>query len=142
MKPLFPRPPSSLRQIGGNNPQYEEFKARTLWSLSNAFTSAFKELEPIPQFKVTAKLGEFLETRFSQSLYSAVGGTGRDASSPCCWHPSGRQTLRHRLPLRLIDRGSDAKTLAKEANGPMKEGMGYKSPVVDWIADAGRGYDT
>jgi hypothetical protein len=32
------------------------------------FTSAFKELEPIPQFKATAKLGEFLETRFSQSF--------------------------------------------------------------------------
>ena len=48
------------------NPQYEEFKARTLWSLSNAFTSAFKELEPIPQFKATAKLGEFLEGRFSE----------------------------------------------------------------------------
>ena len=35
---------------------------------SNAFTSAFKELEPIPQFKATAKLGEFLEARFSQSF--------------------------------------------------------------------------
>jgi hypothetical protein len=33
-----------------------------------AFTSAFKELEPIPQFKATAKLGEFLESRFSQSF--------------------------------------------------------------------------
>jgi hypothetical protein len=32
-------------------PKYEEFRARTIWSLSNAFTSAFKELEPIPQFK-------------------------------------------------------------------------------------------
>jgi hypothetical protein len=32
----------------------------------NAFTSAFKELEPIPQFKATAKLGEFLEARFSE----------------------------------------------------------------------------
>jgi hypothetical protein len=30
---------------------------------SNAFTSAFKALEPIPQFKATAKLDEFLETR-------------------------------------------------------------------------------
>jgi hypothetical protein len=29
------------------NPQHEEFQSRTLWSLSNAFTSAFKELEPI-----------------------------------------------------------------------------------------------
>jgi hypothetical protein len=49
-------------------PKYDEFRSRTIWSLSNAFTSAFKELEPIPQFKSTAKLGEFLETRFSQSF--------------------------------------------------------------------------
>jgi hypothetical protein len=42
------------------NPQIEEFAPRTMWSLSNAFTSAFKELDPIPQFKATAKLGAFL----------------------------------------------------------------------------------
>ena len=47
-------------------PKHEEFRSRTIWSLSNPFRSAFKELEPIPQFKATAKLGEFLETRFSQ----------------------------------------------------------------------------
>ena len=50
------------------NPNYEEFQPRTMWSLSNAFTSAFKELDPIPQFKATAKLGEFLDARFSQSF--------------------------------------------------------------------------
>jgi hypothetical protein len=50
------------------DPQYEEFRPRTIWSLSNAFTSAFKELDPIPQFKATAKLGKFLEARFSQSF--------------------------------------------------------------------------
>jgi len=49
-------------------PKYEEFRPRTIWSLSNAFTSAFKELDPVPQFKATAKLGEFLEARFSQSF--------------------------------------------------------------------------
>ncbi len=27
-----------------------------------------KELDPIPQFRATAKLGEFLEARFSQSF--------------------------------------------------------------------------
>jgi len=36
-------------------PKYEEFRPRTIWSLSNAFTSAFKELDPIPQFKATAR---------------------------------------------------------------------------------------
>lgn len=30
-------------------PKYEEFRARTIWSLSNAFTSASKELDPIRQ---------------------------------------------------------------------------------------------
>jgi hypothetical protein len=44
------------------NPPYEEFGPRTVWSLSNAFTSAFKSLDPIPQFKATARLGPFLES--------------------------------------------------------------------------------
>ncbi len=44
------------------DPQIEEFAPRTTWSLSNAFTSAFKELDPIPQFRATAKLGAFLES--------------------------------------------------------------------------------
>jgi hypothetical protein len=43
------------------DPQYKEFAPRTMWSLSNAFTSALKELEAIPQFRATAKLGAFLE---------------------------------------------------------------------------------
>ena len=44
------------------HPVHEEFQPRTLWSLSNAFTSAFKDLEPIPQYKATAKLAGFLES--------------------------------------------------------------------------------
>ena len=42
------------------NPQHPEFAPRTFWSLSNAFTTAFKTLDPVPQFKATAKLGGFL----------------------------------------------------------------------------------
>jgi len=49
-------------------PKYEEFRSQTIWSLSNAFTSALKELEPIPQFRATARLGGFLDARFSQSF--------------------------------------------------------------------------
>jgi hypothetical protein len=40
---------------------HEEFQPRTMWSLSNAFTSAFKELDPIPQYKATARLAGFLQ---------------------------------------------------------------------------------
>lgn len=43
------------------NPRVEEFAPRTLWSLSNAFTSTFKNLDPIPQFNATAELAPFLE---------------------------------------------------------------------------------
>jgi hypothetical protein len=43
------------------NPQHEEFQPRTMWSLSNSFTSAFKTLDPIPQYRATAKLAGFLE---------------------------------------------------------------------------------
>ena len=42
------------------NPRFPDFQPRTMWSLSNAFTSAFKELDPIPQYKATARLAEFL----------------------------------------------------------------------------------
>jgi hypothetical protein len=42
------------------DPQLPEFAPRNVWSLSNAFTSAFKTLDPVPQFKATAKLGQFL----------------------------------------------------------------------------------
>lgn len=49
------------------DPQVEEFAPRTTWSLSNAFTSAFKELDPIPQFRATAKLASFLELTTASS---------------------------------------------------------------------------
>lgn len=45
------------------NPEHEEFAPRTLWSLSNAFTSALKKLDPIPQYRATAKLAPFLEAQ-------------------------------------------------------------------------------
>ena len=41
-------------------PMHPEFTPRTMWSLSNAFTSALKSLDPIPFFRATAKLGTFL----------------------------------------------------------------------------------
>lgn len=41
-------------------PQYEAFVPRNLWSLSNAFTSAFKKLAPTKQFEATARLGEYI----------------------------------------------------------------------------------
>lgn len=43
------------------HPEIEEFTPRTVWSLANSFTSAFKELDPFPQFRVAPKLGPFLE---------------------------------------------------------------------------------
>jgi len=42
-------------------PEHDEFKDRTLWSLSNAFTSAYKVLPPVQQFQRTAKLNPFVE---------------------------------------------------------------------------------
>ncbi len=41
-------------------PQHDEFKPRTMWSLSNAFTSGFKVLDAIPQMRATAALPAFL----------------------------------------------------------------------------------
>jgi hypothetical protein len=41
-------------------PEHEEFAPRTMWSLSNAFTSSLKALEPASFYQATAKLGSFL----------------------------------------------------------------------------------
>jgi hypothetical protein len=49
-------------------PKHEEFRSRTIWSHCNGFTSAFKELDPIPRFRATAKLSEFLEGATSNSV--------------------------------------------------------------------------
>lgn len=44
----------------------DRFPAGTFWRLSNAFTSALKELDPLPRFQMTAKVGEFLTGYFKQ----------------------------------------------------------------------------
>jgi hypothetical protein len=64
-------------------PTHEEFQPRTIWSLSNAFTSAFKALDPIPQYKATAKLAGFLETRFSAPACFAIGLVPRNGFGKC-----------------------------------------------------------
>ncbi len=43
------------------NPRHQGFQPRTMWRLSDAFTSAFKELDPVPQFRATARLAGFLK---------------------------------------------------------------------------------
>jgi len=42
------------------DPAHEDFRSRNLWSLSNAFTSAFKTLGPMKQFEAAAKLGPYM----------------------------------------------------------------------------------
>ncbi len=74
--------------------KYEEFRSRTIWSLSNAFTSAFKELEPIPQFKATVKLGESLETRFSQTSSFSAAPAGPPLFTIICFTPALEQNDR------------------------------------------------
>ena len=56
--------PKHLAKVVGDhyfNPKYPDFEPRSLWSLSNAFTSAFKELDPVPQFRATASLGRLIQ---------------------------------------------------------------------------------
>lgn len=43
-------------------PPHKEFEPRTMWSLTNGFTEAFKVLDPIPQMRATADLGRFIAT--------------------------------------------------------------------------------
>ena len=64
------------------DPGHEDFRSRNLWSLSNAFTSAFKGLGPLKQYEATAKLGLYMSELKSDAKSSEPRplidcGTGR-----------------------------------------------------------------
>ncbi len=61
-------------------PKYDKFWLRTIWSLSNAFNSAFKELEPIPQFSD----GEAERVPGGQILAGFLVFSGVPAGPPVC----------------------------------------------------------
>ena len=67
-------------------PKYEEFRSRTIWSLSNAFTSAFKELDPIHSSGPRQSWADFWEPG-SHKPSSMQGGVG--PAAPTLSHVSG-----------------------------------------------------
>ncbi|MBL8124174.1 MAG: hypothetical protein JNJ39_08720 [Blastocatellia bacterium] len=89
------------------DPGYEEFKPRNLWSLSNAFTSAFKQLAPMKQFEVTAKLGTFLN-----GFQNKAGGS-----------PSGTVLL-----LGETDGGSNPENAPESQMIVQRNGFGHLNP--------------
>jgi hypothetical protein len=42
-------------------PSHKEFEQPTMWSLENSFTTTFKELAPVRQYEMTARLAKFLQ---------------------------------------------------------------------------------
>ncbi len=60
------------------SPTEEAFKPRTMWSLSNAFTSAFKTLAPTKQFEVTARLGSYLSDIPGNTNLQLTGASGEN----------------------------------------------------------------
>lgn len=48
-------------------PKIEEFQQPTVWSLSNAYTSVFKKLNPVSRYENTAKVGRLIAETFIPS---------------------------------------------------------------------------
>src|SRR5260370_17254913 len=55
-------------------PKYEECQPRTIWSLSNAFTSAFKELDPHPAIQRWRGSGVLGNPVLTVVLAAGLGG--------------------------------------------------------------------
>ena len=55
-------PISLIKDVHRNyfEPEWEDFRERSLWSLENAFTESFKALNPLAQYQTTARLGKFI----------------------------------------------------------------------------------
>lgn len=66
-------------------PKYEEFRLRTIWSHSNAFTSAFKELAPIPQFKAKVLALTYTPNFLGGLCSIAVRASNRPCLSRCSY---------------------------------------------------------
>jgi hypothetical protein len=56
-----PRSPQTPRPCRSRRLLQSPLSRRTIWSLTNALTSTLTDLDPIPQFRATAKLGSLLE---------------------------------------------------------------------------------
>lgn len=82
-------------------PAHDDFSPRNLWSLSNAFTSAFKTLAPLKQFEATAKLGRYLA-----SIPAALQGERIDSDD---------------VNDSLIDCGTERFKLVEVGDGKFKE---------------------
>lgn len=80
----LPLPRRLLHKVHDNYfaPTCEAFLARTFWSLANAFTSAFKELKPVAQFALTAKLGTFLSRHTGSPLHHVAGLPQQEQDEP------------------------------------------------------------
>jgi hypothetical protein len=63
-------PISIIKAVHQNyfSPRYNEFREKSLWSLENAFTGSFKELNPINRFQTTAKLGRFIQPLVAEGV--------------------------------------------------------------------------
>ena len=63
-------PITLIKEVHRNyfQPEWEDFRDRTLWSLENAFTESFKSLNPLTQYQTTARLGKFIAPLVEPSL--------------------------------------------------------------------------
>ena len=80
------------------SPEQEEFRPRNLWSLSNAFTSAFKQLAPIKYFEVRAKLGSYLKEFQNDSNGNTQETASREPLIDC-----GTDLVRFKVPDEIKD---------------------------------------
>lgn len=67
-------PISLIKDVHQNyfEPEWEDFRERTVWSLENAFTESFKELNPLAQYQTTARLGKFITPLVDGSSVKAL----------------------------------------------------------------------
>jgi Domain of unknown function (DUF932) len=74
-------------------PKYEDFRPRTIWSLSNAFTSAFKELDPVHNSRLQPSWANSWKLGFRSRSRLRVGLSNKQLG------------LRRPMPARLVRMG-------------------------------------
>ena len=91
-------------------PVHEEFQARTMWSLSNAFTSAFKEFDMPCISRSLAALRRFYDHLISSKIY--------EPPNPLLHAEMGRFTQELRARCHIPRRNSSVVPLLVEFRHP------------------------
>lgn len=119
------------------SPKEDAFKARNMWSLSNAFTSALKSLVPTKQFEITARLGAFLSGVQNYPDPKPATGAALALVPPIVDKTNDEaEAIGREIHDRVIEIDEEFQNPTEDKNGHLEETIDYMMDTLEQRAAA------